>query len=235
MLKNVFKVIVYCLLFTVYGLKGQDLEKIPLPNLSVLSISSNIKLVLIKSNESYFAFDKEEGAHHVNYNYVDNKLTVSKDEEMSDEETLTVYVYFKKIDELIAGGNSVVNSLSRIEQDRFSIYANGNALVDLNLELKTLTVNLSSNARVTVRGRAINEKVSAEGLSLFRGEDLVCQTVILNAQGSSQIYVNADKEIKGRAGTTTSIYYRGDPARIKINSSVSFTTSTSGYTLKRIG
>ena len=224
--------IIFVLLFASYSIRAQtDFEKIDLPGLKSVHVDTNIKVILIASPANYLSFAKDDNARYIRYSYRGGELRVSKDERIDDAKEISVYLYFTSFEELRVDGSSVVSSLSIIEQKDFRIITSGNATVDVRLELKSLTVSTNGNSRVTARGNTVNEKVEADGTSMYRGDDLVAQTVILNLRGTGSVYVWSDKEIKGRATAGTEIYYRGIPARIRINSVVALPGASLPYKL----
>jgi hypothetical protein len=126
----------------------------PFQGLKELSVSGNIKVVLVKGQREGLEFDKStKSTASVTTLFTKGRLNLAMDPGTPDENKLIIYVYFKTLNKIFTSGNSMLVSLSRIEQFVINIYATGNSTVQLDLNVNKLKAELDGQAVVTVRGR----------------------------------------------------------------------------------
>jgi hypothetical protein len=186
---------------------------IPFQGLKELSVSGNIKVVLITGQREGMEFDKGvENPQAVSRIFSKGRLILAKDPGSPDEKKLIIYVYFKTMSKVFTSGNSMLVTLSRIEQYMINIYATGNSTVQLDLNISKLKAELDGQAVVTVRGRGIQETINTDGLSKFVANDFICETAFVRAESDSEVNVYVDKEL--RTNGSPNIHYIGNPASV---------------------
>lgn len=148
-------------------------------------------------------------------------------EQLLQEDTTVVNVYYKQMQSLEARHNSRVEICGKIYQSLLRVKAREGAIIIATIEVENLVANILTGGLIQISGNADVQEIDVKATGEFRGENLIGNYISVNVNGGgtanvfSTEYVNATV----RAGSTVYIY--GDPSKIEEKTSF-------GGTIKRI-
>lgn len=95
--------------------------------------------------------------------------------------------------------------------------ASGASDFDIDVDVDDIMINAHGSSDFNARGKTKTFKVNVSGSSEMRAYDLISDTVIVDASGSSNCKVNAIKVIDASSSGASTIYFVGKPDKTKIN------------------
>jgi len=95
--------------------------------------------------------------------------------------------------------------------------ASGASDFDIDVDVKEITINAHGSSDFNAKGNTQTFVVNVSGSSEMKAYNLVSDTVIIEASGSSNCRVNAIKVIDASSSGASSIYYVGNPDKTKIS------------------
>ncbi len=215
------------LLFSVEKSEARQSKNVSVKNFQSISVSSGIDLYLqpagteslqIKGSEEMVnqVVVEQEGTHLRIYIRSGMKWT-----NLFRNETLRVYVQFKKLNTLTASGGSDVFSEGLIKTDQFNIRTSGGADVDLQLQCRDLSISSSGGSDVKVRGTATNLEINSSGGSDVNAFELKADFAKISASGGADIDVFVNEAIEASASGGGDIRFKGNASLRKTNQSKS--------------
>ena len=104
-----------------------------------------------------------------------------------------------------------------IVADIADFIASGASDFDIVVDVDDLKINANGSSDFNARGKTKIFKVDVSGSSEMKAYDLVSDTVIIEASGSSDCRVHAIKVIDANSSGASSIYYIGKPDKTSIS------------------
>lgn len=136
-------------------------------------------------------------------------------------EGIDVYVYFTELNSIIASGGSDVETEENtiINGDELHISGSGATEIDLEINVRKLTCEISGGNDTELEGRAINATYSISGGASFNGKNLISKNVNIKASGGADAHVYASESLNANASGAADIFYYGNPEKIETNNS----------------
>ncbi len=141
---------------------------------------------------------------------------------------LKVYISFKNLERIEAGGATGVHVAGTIAVPSLSLDLSGASDFKGTLNVTTLTTQLSGASNATVNGTAGNVTIESSGASDFKGYDLVTETCTAKASGASDINITVNRELNVNASGASDIFYKGDCVIKDMHSSGASTVAKKG-------
>ena len=98
-----------------------------------------------------------------------------------------------------------------------NMIASGASDFDIDVDVEEIEINAHGSSDFNARGKTKTFKVNVSGSSEMRAYDLISDTVIVDASGSSNCKVNATVVIDASSSGASTIYFTGKPDKTKIN------------------
>lgn len=95
--------------------------------------------------------------------------------------------------------------------------ASGASDFDIDVDVDDISINAHGSSDFNARGKSKRLKVNVSGSSDLSAFDLISDTVIVDASGSSTCDVNATVIIDATSSGVSTIYFKGRPEKTKIN------------------
>lgn len=115
------------------------------------------------------------------------------------------------MDCLISGGGDMdIRSKEKISNAHFEISGGGDLRIDVAADI--LKCSVSGGGDASLNGRAGNLDISVSGGGDVNAGGMVAQNVKFNANGGSDLHINASNELTGYISGGGNLYYSGDPS-----------------------
>lgn len=101
-----------------------------------------------------------------------------------------------------------------LSQPSLALNLNGAAEADLDIAIKTLTIDAKGASSIDLKGTADEAHITIAGAGEVDADDLITQTMHINCAGASKAELNVVQELWAQAAGASKITYKGTP-RIK--------------------
>jgi len=129
-------------------------------------------------------------------------------------------ITYPELRQLRLTGLVTLNSLDKIQNDRFRLEVEGMGNVRLGLEVETLEIASAGTANINLLGTAKDVEIVNDGTGTIDAFDLICQDADVVVNGTGLIRINALKRLSAEAnGFGASVKYRGNPKNTDFDTS----------------
>ncbi|MCD6321797.1 MAG: DUF2807 domain-containing protein, partial [Clostridiales bacterium] len=104
-----------------------------------------------------------------------------------------------------------------IVADIVDFIASGASDFNIVVDVNDISINANGSSDFNAKGKAKTFKVDVSGSSEMRAYELVSDTVIIEASGSSDCKVHALKVLDANSSGASSIYFMGKPDKTNIS------------------
>lgn len=130
-----------------------------------------------------------------------------------------VYVHYKKLTEVHAGGGASIDADNTLTADKLSLSVGADASIEMEVDVKNLNANLIAG-RIELTGEAISQQVVANTAARYNAGSLLSKEAFVKANTGAQATVNVTDRISGTAGGGGRVYYSGNPAKVEKSESL---------------
>ncbi|MES2850675.1 MAG: head GIN domain-containing protein [Bacteroidota bacterium] len=181
---------------------------------NAIKVSGGIDLYLSQYETESIAVSASEDKYKANIKTVVENGTLniyyeSKAGWTKGNKKLKVYVAFKNLERLEAGGACDVQVAGTIKVSALSIDMSGASEFKGAVNVSTLTMQLSGASDTKISGNAGSLTVESSGASDFKGYDLITENCTAKASGASDINITVNKELNVHASGASDIFYKG--------------------------
>ena len=187
-----------------------------------ISVSDAFDVYITQGNEEGVAVSSADGKEQdrIEVAVKNGILTIGLKKGYNGRKRLAAYVSFKTLTKMRFSDACDVYVEGVLKTDNLTITCSGASdLKKVHLDVKNLTVDLSSASDMTVLGSVQNLKVQASGASEFHGVDLTAETCDARASGASEIRITVNRSLQAQASGASEIRYRGNAALDEIKAS----------------
>jgi hypothetical protein len=123
-------------------------------------------------------------------------------------------VYYSELKAVEANEGSRISSESVISATDFDIIIKEGSIIDLSLDVNSLTVKMNDGSKINLKGKATSQEVVINSGSIYKAENLQTNSTIITSNTGAEAFIRASNlvEAKSRAGGNISIY--GKPKQI---------------------
>ena len=104
-----------------------------------------------------------------------------------------------------------------IESDDLNLSVSGSGRIKLDLEADDLTQKISGSGNIVVSGEADRAEVSISGSGNLDALDLEADHYAVRISGSGKCKINVGDSLEANISGSGSVYYKGDPDKIRSN------------------
>jgi len=181
---------------------------------TAIKVSGGIDIYLSQSSEEALAVSATEQQYRNDIKTVIENGTLniyydSKKGWTKGNKKLKVYISFKNLERLEAGGASDIQVAGSIKSASLSIDISGASDFKGAVDVTTLTMQLSGASDAKISGTATNVTIESSGASDFKGYDLTTENCTAKASGASDINITVNKELNVHASGASDIFYKG--------------------------
>jgi hypothetical protein len=130
---------------------------------------------------------------------------------------ITIYLTMPEISSVSLGGSGKVIGENTIESDDLYLSVSGSGRIKLDLEADDLTQKISGSGNIVVSGEADRAEVSISGSGNLDALDLEVDHYEVRISGSGKCRINVGDSLEANISGSGSVYYKGDPDKIRSN------------------
>jgi hypothetical protein len=203
--------------FSITGSESYSKEMDNITTFKKLYISAgDIEVHLTQGNKSKVRFEGDkEVVDQLEVGVAQGELEITtkrNKKKLSKTGTVKVYITTKNLTNITARGYVNITSDKNWKLPSLNFLLTGSGKVEMDLDTKLLSVQLSGSSELTVTGTAKSQNIAVTGSGKYLGDGLKSQKalVILSGSGSANVFVkdNLDVTIYGSGD----VVYKGSPS-----------------------
>lgn len=130
---------------------------------------------------------------------------------------VTIYLTMPEVSSVSLGGSGKIIGENTIESDDLYLSVSGSGKIELKLEVDDLTQKISGSGNIEVSGSADRAEISISGSGNLDALDLEVDEYEVKISGSGKCKINVGDSLEANISGSGSVYYKGDPDRIRSN------------------
>ncbi len=170
-----------------------------------ITIGSDIKLDMVKSNQNKLVFNDEE-TFEVEYNNDDNLV-------LNGEGNATLY-YKDDIESITLGSDATLKGKDEIKGKNFQLTAGSDSEVVLNVNVKELQVTAGSDSNVLINGKAKTMVATIGSDGEYNTEKLNVEDVTINMGSDAKGTITATGILTATVASDGSLKVYGKPKTV---------------------
>ena len=130
---------------------------------------------------------------------------------------VTIYLTMPEVSSVSLGGSGKIIGENTIESDDLYLSVSGSGRIEMKLEVDDLTQKISGSGNIEVSGSADRAEISISGSGNLDALDLEVDEYEVKISGSGKCKINVGDSLEANISGSGSVYYKGDPDRIRSN------------------
>lgn len=130
---------------------------------------------------------------------------------------VTIYLTMPEVSSVSLGGSGKIIGENTIESDDLYLSVSGSGKIELNVEVDDLTQKISGSGNIEVSGSADRAEISISGSGNLDALDMEVDQYEVKISGSGKCKINVGDSLEANISGSGSVYYKGDPDRIRSN------------------
>jgi len=186
-----------------------------------VSVGGFFDVILVKGKEGKIKIEGEDNLMEYIITEVNNgtlKIKVKKGINIKTTRRLTVTVPVKEIEKVSLGGSGNIKSDMLLKADAFGVSLGGSGNITLRIDANTIGSAIGGSGNIRLSGKADSMKSSIAGSGSIKAYELQVNYIKATIAGSGDIRVSVKDEIKATIAGSGSVYYKGNPPKIKTKS-----------------
>lgn len=187
-----------------------------LSDFTSLKIYSGIQVELVKSDKQELVITGKKSEEVKVKNLKKTlKITFSFLKRPADNTVKAILYYTKDIPNIYVTEGAIVTAKS-FKQTTLTISAQDDALVNMLVDIKYLTINVATSASVKLSGKAKNTGITTTTNGLFYGFNLATSNICTAKAGlGGKIEILAGEVLDAKVSFGGTIFYKGTPGVLK--------------------
>lgn len=130
---------------------------------------------------------------------------------------VTIYLTMPEVSSVSLGGSGKIIGENTIESDDLYLSVSGSGRIEMKLEVDDLTQKISGSGNIEVSGSADRAEISISGSGNLDALDMEVDEYEVKISGSGKCKINVGDSLEANISGSGSVYYKGDPDRIRSN------------------
>jgi len=130
---------------------------------------------------------------------------------------VSIYLTMPEISSVSLGGSGKIIGENTIESDDLYLSVSGSGKIKLDLEADELTQKISGSGGIVVSGSADEAELFISGSGNLDALDLEVDHYVVRISGSGKCKINVGDSLEATISGSGSVYYKGDPDKIRSN------------------
>lgn len=209
-----------CLFFLLTAAIAQERDTRKLKSFSSISVGEAIDVEIKAGNEEKAIVEVDgTSPNNVMTEVFGDRLKIRMRQGNWRNVDVKVYVTYKEIDEIDVSSAADLVSDGVIKSEQLEIEVSSAGDVEVEVDVEELEVRVSSAGDLTIEGRATEQYVKVSSSGDYDGYDLESEVAEVDASSSGDARVFVTKELEADASSSGSVYYRGNPTKVYVDSS----------------
>ncbi len=198
------------------GNEDRVTKSITIDSFEKIEISGNFKITLTPSEDNELAIEADENLHQ----YIDvfvrgNTLYILTDRRLNSRKGIIIDIPVMELRRITSSGVSTIESKGLIKSADLEIEISGAGKLDLNLDVKEVTLDLSGATLVYLEGIAEKLDVDMSGAGSLSAGEFKVQDCMVNISGVGHVLVNVTGMLDAQVSGLGKVEYVGDPKSIR--------------------
>lgn len=215
------QVLIAIIIFTSANLFAQNKVVREISPFDQVKISDDLKVVFIKA-------DKERITIVANGIGYDKIVTKSSGRELKikvktgifKESDVNIEVEYVKLRSIDASNKADVKFQEVLTGDELKLKANGNAVINVEVDVSAVKASLSNGGRIEISGKADLQEVDANLGSKYNAFEFETENGYVKSNTNSNVVVWVKNRLEATAGSKAILKYKGKPAEVKSSTSL---------------
>ncbi len=229
-INNLIKSSIFALLIVAGSISyanAQNSRNVSIKNIKSIAVSSGIDLYLTQGEtEMLLIKGSNDLIKDVVIEQNDGNIKIKYKEGVNwsrifNNQSIKVYVNYKKLTALSASGGSDVYTQNNIKSDVLELRASGGSDLKLTLTVKELSLTISGGSDADLKGSGENMQLTATGGSDVNAFSYVVNNAKATVSGGSDANIYVNKALEANASGGSDVNYKGKASLRKTSSSKS--------------
>lgn len=186
-----------------------------------LVAGGSFDVILVKGKEGKITLEGEENLLPYILTEVKKgklKITVEKGINLKTTKRMVITVPIKEINKVSLGGSGNIKSDFTLKGDEFDVSLGGSGNIHLKLDVNSIKSAIGGSGNIELSGKADSIKSSIAGSGSIKAYDLQVNSIKASIAGSGDVRISVKDEIKATVAGSGSVYYKGNPPKVKTTS-----------------
>lgn len=135
----------------------------------------------------------------------------------SNHGSVNIYITVKDIRELSVSGSGIIESESNFNIEDLELSVSGSGRLDFEADADNVDIRISGSGRIELEGTSNDNEIHISGSGRLYAADMKARSYDVRITGSGSCRVNVSSEIYASISGSGSVYYRGDPDKVRSN------------------
>ena len=186
-----------------------------------LTVSGNIHLQLIRSDNQKLDYTQEENGETMEIDMEKGSLSLKTRSELSSSaEAINAKLYYTDITDLEVIKGSRVQSADTLKTGILKLEVENGGKVELMIHVDSLSARVNQGSDIILYGKTRSQKIQAYTWGNFLGYELLAVDTYVKAATGAQVKVTASRLLDANATSKAYIGYAGEPVEKKVKTSV---------------
>ena len=191
-------------------------EKVTVDDFDKIEISGAFDVMLTPSNSREVIIEADENL----LRYIDivvrgNRLFIETDRRLSSRKGIKIEVPVKDLRRISSSGASDIESSEPIISEELDIDASGAGKIDLKLDVKLVTIELSGAIMIYLEGVAEQLDVEMSGAGSLTADSFEVKNCNVDISGVGHVLVNVSGTLDAQVSGLGKVEYLGNPESVK--------------------
>jgi len=201
------------------GERGNDeriTKELTIDSFDKIEISGAFDVMLTPSNSNEVIIEGDENLlGYIDITVRGNRLFIETDRRLSSRRGINIEVPVKELKGISSSGASDIESTEPISSEELDIDASGAGKIDLKLDVKLVTLELSGAVMVYFEGVAERLDVDMSGAGSLIAESLEVKDCNVVISGVGHVLVNVSGALDAQVSGLGKVEYLGNPESVK--------------------
>jgi len=130
-------------------------------------------------------------------------------------ERVEIYITVNEINDLSVGGSGKIIGENKFTSDNMDIDVSGSGRIEFNTDAKNMEISISGSGKIELKGTSKNNDLHISGSGKLLAEYMEAESYEVHISGSGSARVNVKTMIDARISGSGSVYYKGDPDKVR--------------------
>ena len=201
------------------GERGNDervTKEITIDSFDKIEVSGAFEVLLTPSSSNEVIIEADENLlRYIDISVQGNRLFIETDRRLSSRRGIKIEVPVKELKEVSSSGASDIENTEPIISEELDINVSGAGKIDLKLDVKLLTLELSGAVMVYFEGVAERLDVDMSGAGSLIAESFEVKDCKVEISGVGHVLVNVSGTLDAQVSGLGKVEYLGNPESVK--------------------
>lgn len=201
------------------GERGNDeriTKEITVESFDKIEVSGAFEILLTPSENNVVIIEVDENLlRYINIYVRGDRLFIETDRRLSSRKGIKIEVPVKELRAISSSGASNIESSEPISSSELEIEVSGAGKLDLKLDVKLVTLDLSGATLVYLEGVAERLEVDMSGAGSLAAEGFEVQDCSVDISGVGHVLVNVSGSLDAQVSGLGKVEYLGEPKSVR--------------------